>query len=377
MPTLRQMIDGQLLGASEAATHVAKHVQDPFASTKDDMDDLNTSLMDYNTKRQQMKMKLAPVENVVDGIKNMHQLEPEPQIDPMTGMPMQNPDQQNAMGDPPQMSQTTGQMNSNRPSLAGFQPGVSPGPAQSVVPGKMGMPTPGQGSPSAVAGAPGAQFNPSAPKPPGAGQLPGAKGPGDPKVGNQVKKAQSNSGGGSGKKGGSGASSSSGKVNIQVHANNNLSPASQTMSKHVGMETLRSCYGKMSEKEAMEAAKISSNKRKAKMKAKWALKDEDMEAYGTSEGVTKEWDTRGRSGHAKDPGAVEQPISRKPSTDTRRETSSHAKDPGGPEPRILKPKGESAWPNSWPPKAADKAMPQSKSEDKPNPKKSWNINDTF
>lgn len=369
MPTLRQMIDGQLLGASEAATHVAKHVQDPFASTKDDMDDLNTSLMDYNTKRQQMKMKLAPVENVVDGIKNMHQLEPEPQIDPMTGMPMQNPDQQNAMGDPPQMSQTTGQMNSNRPSLAGFQPGVSPGPAQSVVPGKMGMPTPGQGSPSAVAGAPGAQFNPSAPKPPGAGQLPGAKGPGDPKVGNQVKKAQSNSGGGSGKKGGSGASSSSGKVNIQVHANNNLSPASQTMSKHVGMETLRSCYGKMSEKEAMEAAKISSNKRKAKMKAKWALKDEDMEAYGTSEGVTKEWDSRGR-------GRSVPERNQKRSQDIVDKMPKAIRDVFDSHP-AKKSSGESAWPNQWPPKAADKAMPQSKSEDKPNPKKSWNINDTF
>ena len=67
--------------------------------------------------------------------------------DPAMGMQTPqdgSPDQIDpATGNPQNMSQTVGQMNQNRPSLAGFQPGVSPRPAESVRPQKMGVPTPG------------------------------------------------------------------------------------------------------------------------------------------------------------------------------------------------------------------------------------------
>jgi hypothetical protein len=281
MANLRQIVDGKTLdfAASPAAKHVAEHIQDPFGQTKGDFDDLNQARMDYETKKQNMRMKLAPVQQVVQGIKNMHQLDGpgdgspldmspnnpanmQPQIDPATGQPMVDPNtglplpntpnapgaQIDQNGVPQNMSQTTGQMNMNRPSQAGFQPGVSPGPEQSVRPGKMGTPQPGQPA-SKVAGNPNpgnmpagwtkpgsggtgnqpGQFNPAAPPPKGNRSMPGAKGPGDPKVANRTKKAQANSGGGSGR-----------SVHVEVRADSMMaSPATSTVARAAAADMLR------------------------------------------------------------------------------------------------------------------------------------------
>jgi hypothetical protein len=263
MATLRDMVDGKTLdfAASPAAQHVAKHITDPFGAVKPQVDKLNKARMNYEMEKQNMRMQLAPVQKVTQGISNMHQLDgpgdgspldmspnnpqnvmenqpPQPPMVDENGMVMGQPNlgsmtapqgavntpnapgaQIDEDGVPNNMGQTPGaKMNSNRPSLAGFQPGVSPGPAQSVVPGKMGTPQAGQGKPATVAGNPNpknmpagwtkpgqgptndpATYNKGAAPPKGNRALPGAKGPGDPKVANRTKKAQANSSGGSGR----------------------------------------------------------------------------------------------------------------------------------------------------------------------------------
>ena len=311
MANLRQMVDGRTLefAASPAAKHVAEHIQDPFGKTKDGMDDLNEARMNYEVQKQKMRMNLAPVEHVVQGIKNMHQLDgpgdgspldmspnspqniagnqpPQPMLDEngmVMGQPnlgqmtapqgsMNTPNAPGAQidestGVPNNMDQTTGKMNSNRPSMAGFQPGVSPGPAQSVRPGKMGTPQPGQAKQSTIAGNPSpknmpagwtkpgqgptndpATYNKAAAPPKGNRSLPGAKGPGDPKVANRTKKAQANSNGGSGR-----------PIHVEVRADSMMAkPAVSTVARAAASDALR------------------------------------LKSYGTSEGVQKEWDTRGR-----------------------------------------------------------------------------------
>lgn len=277
MPTLRQIVDGKTLecqAASPAAKHVADHIQDPFGKTKGGMDELNQARMDYETKKQNMRMQLAPVEQVVQGIKNMHQLDgpgdgspldmspnnpanmpQQPQIDPQTGLPIpQTPNAPGAQidestGVPQNMQQTPGQqMNSNRPSQAGFQPGVSPGPAESVRPGKMGTPQPGQANVSKVAGNPNptnmpagwtkpgsggtgnqpGQYNKGAVPPKGNRTLPGAKGPGDPKVANRTKKAQGNSQG------------AGRPVHVEVRADSNMvKSAVSTVARAAASDALR------------------------------------------------------------------------------------------------------------------------------------------
>lgn len=310
MPTLRQIVDGRTLLAqspvakkpsadpldtsrppgksSPAGDHVATHIQDPYGATKDQLDELNQAKMDYELKKQNAVMKLRPVEQVVQGIKNMHRLDTPDGSAPALGTGMENPDLAQAgnfgpqtpqdgtggqidpaTGNPYNMSQTPGQMNMTRPSQAGFQPGVSPGPAESVRPAKMGVPQPGQGSPAGRAAMPsgwgntgsnpqGNTFNPSAPKPAGAQQLPGAKGPGDPKVQNAVKKAQGGGGGNNGKSGGNRP------IKIQVHADSKTPSGAPTpLSAAMGVANLRSCNTK-------------------------------MKSSGTSEGASKGWDSRGR-----------------------------------------------------------------------------------
>lgn len=276
---------------SPAANHVSTHVQDPYSATKAITDRLNQAQMQYELEKHNANMMLEPVRQVVDGISQQHGLMT---TKPLASQNVNNPDVQQGMdpttggvpqmGNQPGMGVTPGQMNQNRPSQVGSQPGMPPGgfPGQSVVPNKMGIPAPGMGVPASQAGVPGAsipgqkppmpagwqgpqpppggQFNPSAAKPNGAGQLPGAKGPGDPSVQNPIKKSQGKSGSSSGK------SDSKGKVNIAVHADAKTpSMAPSPLAGSMGVAQLRSCdYGKK------------------------------MKGYGTSEGASKAWDTRGR-----------------------------------------------------------------------------------
>jgi hypothetical protein len=195
MPNLREMIDNRTICAgapkvskpSPVAQHVASHVQDPVGATKDTFSKLTQKKMEYDMAREEAQRNLAPVQSTLTHISQMHGIQPGMGTPGM--MPAQqpvnpdDPEQYDENGNPINMQQTTGQMNMNRPSQVGSQPGVAPGPAQSVVPPKMGMPKPGQ---------PGMQ-NPMAKKPAGNKSLPGAKGPGDPKVANKTKKAQNSS----------------------------------------------------------------------------------------------------------------------------------------------------------------------------------------
>jgi|HubBroStandDraft_5_1064220.scaffolds.fasta_scaffold00774_13 hypothetical protein len=304
MPTLRQMVDGRTLetvkAASPAAKHVANHVQDPFGATKDGVDDLNKARMEYEVQKNNMRTQLAPVEAVVQGIKNMHQLDgpgdgspldmspnnpanQPPQMLDQNGMVMGQPNLgqmtapqgginapasagsqiDESTGVPQNMEQSPGaKMNMNRPSLSGFQPGVSPGPAESVRPGKMGTPQPGQAKQSTVAGNPNpgnmpagwtkpgsggtgnqpGQYAPAAKPPQGNRSLPGAKGPGDPKVANRTKKAQGNSGSGR-------------PIHVEVHADNMMTTPAMS--------------------------KVAS-----------AAASDKLRSYGTSDGVRKEWESR-------------------------------------------------------------------------------------
>jgi hypothetical protein len=274
-----------------AGDHVATHVTDPYSAVKDSFGNLHQAKMNYELEKQKMVQQLAPVKSVIDGISNMHRLDtpdgtappnpdaglgmstpnaPGAQVDPATGNPMN-------MGQQP-----GGQMQSQQPSKTGFTPGASPGPAESVRPPKMGMPQPGQGNASTVAGnpsqppipgampgtlgtlppggklgqatvppkppltmpggwgpvqnTPGQQFNPAAQQPQGAGQLPGANGPGDPKVAGQVKKAQSGSKGKS--EGGEGKGRG---IKIQVHADRAPIGAPTPLAAAMGVAKLRSC----------------------------------------------------------------------------------------------------------------------------------------
>ena len=301
--------------------HVGKHIQNPFQETKGMFDKVHKAKMNYELAKQDLITKTAPTRAVLDRVSQIHNLDqapvsmntgpmqPNPMDAPMdpngmmqTGGGMQpqpgmlgQPNMGNRMNDPlgtdpamgqevnqgkagtqmdpatrnPQnMSQTPGQMNQNRPSKAGFQPGVSPGPAQSVVPRKMGMPQPGESKVGQKAGYPGGQasnpqaeqYGPVAPKPKGAGQLPGAKGPGDLKVQNKIKKAQNNP------NRGSGGESTGKQINIKIHGDA-IKGGRDSMASMLSTSALHSCdSGKM------------------------------IKSYGTSDGVKKAWDSRNRGG---------------------------------------------------------------------------------
>jgi len=197
---------------SPGAQHVQDHIADPLGATKEGFTDLTNKKLQYDQARENMQRELSMPQAVINHVSQIHGIIPgqpagqqptpgmtgnQPQIDPATGLPMQgqpgqdpndpgmndNPDMDPMSGNPANMNQTPGQMNQNRPSMAGHQPGVSPGPSENVRPGKMGIPQPG--------GLP--QNNKQAAPPKGSKSLPGAKGPGDPKVGNKTKKAQGQS----------------------------------------------------------------------------------------------------------------------------------------------------------------------------------------
>jgi len=299
MPTLRQIVDQRTLLAqapmvknndddddgdqhqpSPAASHVANHIQDPYGATKDQLDKLNQAKLNYEMEKHSASMQLKPVEDVVNQIKDIHRLDSPDGNELPTGNAMMapNPDVQQATdqfgpqtpqdgaasqvdpktGLPSNMGQTPGQMNNNRPSQVGFSPGVSPGPAESVRPTPMGRPGTGLSRPAKVAGMPSMgpgmpgqqQYNPSAPPAPGAGQLPGAKGPGDPKVAGPIKKAQNggkSNGNGNGKSGGGNR-----PIKIQVHAEKKTpSGAPIPLANAMGVAKLRSCNTK-----SMDAEKL-------------------------------------------------------------------------------------------------------------------------
>lgn len=279
MPTLRDMVDGKVLfgagamgmpgkpigkdtkvptqsksstsdvsdeSASPMADHVSKHIQDPVGSTKDQFNKLQQSKADYDMTREETQRLLSPVQSVINHVSSIHNLQPNSGVSPLGGdpnNPMASDDPNAGQVDengnplppskaqagggagtvPVNMGQTVGKMNQSRPSLVGNQPGVSPGPQQSVVPPKNGMPQPGN--------AQGNQYNKTAAPPKGNHSMPGAKGPGDPKVANKANKAQSNSG-------------RAIKVHVSAGALITASSlpvieASSTIKTHFGMERLR------------------------------------------------------------------------------------------------------------------------------------------
>lgn len=206
MPTLRAILDNTTITAaapkaikpSPVAQHVSDHVQDPFGATKEGFQKLQQKKLEYDLERENMQRQLAPVQSVIQHVSDMHGIQPgtgTPGM--MNGQPgnTDNPDV-DEYGNPINMGQTPGQMNQNRPSQAGFKPGVAPGFSEKqVVPGKAGMASPG-GPAARNAPRPNAQgntFNKMAAPPRGNRSMPGAKGPGDKKVANKGKQAQTNS----------------------------------------------------------------------------------------------------------------------------------------------------------------------------------------
>ena len=314
---------GELKAATEGAKKVGTHVQDPFGSTKDLFDDVHKKKMEYELAKQNLIHETSGTKAVLDKVSQIHNLDqapvsmhtqpmqpmpnpmdtqqgfvPDPTndplaVDPAMGQPV-NQGKMNQQLDPasriPQnMAQTPGQMNQKRPSQAGFQPGVSPGPAESVRPQKMGMPQPGQANVSQKAGFPAGrpnpqkeQFSPAAPKPNGAQQLPGAQGPGDAKVQNQIKKAQSNSN----SKTSVGKSNGNGKSNGKSNGNSNGTQILKGKEVHIKIQGNQDCMkGSRQNLDAMTG-----------LDAIRSCNDGKMKAYGTSEGVQKAWDSRGRGG---------------------------------------------------------------------------------
>lgn len=243
MSTIRELLEGRdLQFASPLATHVSKHVQDPVGATKDSFGKLQKAKLNYDMAREETQRNLAPVQSVITHLSQMHGLQPDMPTPAMGvgGDPnMQDPNavdedgnpidpaaqQTDEMGNhipPGQAAQPGGNLNVNRPSQMGHQPGVAPMMPGQVVPPKLGMAAPGgkmaRNSPQPKGSNPqDVKFNPTAKPPKGSKQLPGAKGPGDPKVANRTKKAQNNAPGKSNSTTGGRA------IKIQVHASRDYS----------------------------------------------------------------------------------------------------------------------------------------------------------
>src|ERR1039458_6981246 len=238
MPNLREMIDGTTICAgapkaskpSPVAQHVSQQIQDPLGATKQDFETLQQKKLEYDQAREKTQRNLAPVQSVLDQAAQLHGLtvgnnqqnmpgtpslgqgmpgqpnaQDNPEVDEdgnpippdqsglpsgqgqpgaQAGLPTGKPQPGNGAM-PQNMSQTVGKMNSNRPSQAGFQPGVAPGPAESVRPPKLGQAQPGKPQAQNAPNPQGNQYNKQAAPPKGNKKLPGAKGPGDPKVGDR------------------------------------------------------------------------------------------------------------------------------------------------------------------------------------------------
>ena len=218
MPTIRELLDGKELSfaASPLAKHVSTHMQDPVGATKDQFGKLQDAKLKYDLAREETQRNLAPVQSVITHLSQMHGLQPDMptpalgggQPNSMGGVDPNDPNapppeeldengqpigkQQLGPDIPPNMDQTVGKMNMNRPTMVGHQPGVAPMMEKQVVPPKLGMASPGKpqarNSPAPNA-TQGNTYNRQAAPPKGNRSVPGAKGPGDAKVANRTKKA--------------------------------------------------------------------------------------------------------------------------------------------------------------------------------------------
>jgi len=260
MPTLREIVDGKSLSAaSPMAEHVSKHVQDPVGATKDDFGKLQKAKLEYDMQREQTQRNLSPVQSVITHLSQMHGLMPDMPPTPALGQGAnsmggpQDPNDPNAEvdenGNPiqpgqngpqvnPNMDQTVGKMNMNRPSMVGHQPGVAPMMEKQVVPPKLGMASPGkpQARNSPAPNSQGMQYNRQASPPKGNRSLPGAKGPGDAKVQNRSKKAFGKS---TGTK-----QEQSRPIKVTVHANASM-PRVTTIQASRGLAELKANAGSM------------------------------------------------------------------------------------------------------------------------------------
>ena len=149
--------------------------QDPLGETHNLFQNLGQKQMEYEMEKENARRSLAPVKAVLQHVTQMHQLDPPMMMSPDEAMGYQDPNNPVPPGQmmpggmgvmpppggggggkvPPNMAQTPGQMNTNRPSQSGFGPGKTPGDGQTVRPGKMGQPKPGQGQSGKDAGNPG------------------------------------------------------------------------------------------------------------------------------------------------------------------------------------------------------------------------------
>src|ERR1019366_4531695 len=88
----------EIKAASPAATHVGKHVQDPFGTTKDGFDKVHKAKMDYELAKQNLITQVAPAKAVIDRVSQIHNLDQAPVS--MNSQPMQpNPmDTQDGFG---------------------------------------------------------------------------------------------------------------------------------------------------------------------------------------------------------------------------------------------------------------------------------------
>lgn len=182
--SMRQLVDSmaaqqkaaQKQAVSPAAQTVSEHMQDPVGATQEGFENLTNAKLAYDMQKEKMARQLLPVQSVINHVNKVHGLQPNPNdIEPgfspdgTAQEGMEGPE--TGPGVNPNQAQTPGAVNMNRPSQAGFQPGVAPGQQKQVVPGKKGTPTAGgngadPGNPSAK------QYNPTAAKPKGAGKMP-------------------------------------------------------------------------------------------------------------------------------------------------------------------------------------------------------------
>jgi hypothetical protein len=261
MPTLRSMIDNTTIFAgapkaikpSPAAQHVADHMNDPLGATKEGFSKLTQSKLEYDQQREEMQRQLSMPQAVINHVSQVHGLQPNSGAMNEQGQPgmmgQPNPDDPDAVDEngnplPPGgggQSAMPGQMpgampkgaagapltsvgQNSRPPLAG-QPGQAPGPAQSTMPPKLGVPQPGKQG-MTPKGSPMGQPKVAA-KPKGAGQS-FPKAPGSGKVASKNNKAQNNS-------------ARQIKVHVTASTGNAiLSGGSKNIESHMGMESLRS-----------------------------------------------------------------------------------------------------------------------------------------
>jgi len=155
--------DGSTEG-SPLAQHISQHMQDPLGATKKTFGNLTKTSLAYKQAQEEAKRQLIPAMSVLQHVSNAHQLQPT-----MPGMDPNNPDQSMGYQDPnnPNMQQQPGNQQMQNPQNSRLMPGQSPaipggapgaagvGSQKSVVPPKMGVPSPGKSQAGTKAGKPG------------------------------------------------------------------------------------------------------------------------------------------------------------------------------------------------------------------------------